>query len=104
MFLLALALATTPTAQVMGPGWRGQHLEVEGQVIALDGPCRQLAVTGQGIDGAAGRLWVCYDHVSPPDMGEHVRAAGTVTDTRMTRLGPRWRPVPLLWIHEEKQR
>lgn len=104
MLPLLLALATTPNAQVMGPGWRGHHLDVEGQVIALDGPCRQLAVTGQGIDGAAGRLWVCYDDVSAPELTEHVRASGVVSDTRMTRVGPWWRPVPLMWIHKEKQR
>lgn len=102
--MLALALATALNAQVMGPGWRGQHLRVEGQVIAWDGPCRQIAVTSQGIDGAGGRLWVCYDGVSPPDLLEHVHVSGTVSDTRMTRMGPRWRPVPLLWIHKDKHR
>jgi len=92
--LIAL-LQAAPGAQVMGPGWLGQHVDVRGQVIAVDGGCFQLAVERGGIDGAGGRLWACgRDPVPAINTETHVQ--GVVSDTRMTRMGPMWRPVPVV--------
>ena len=93
--LLSAALQATPGAQVMGPGWLGQHLDVRGTVIAVDGTCYQLAVERQGLPGAGGRLWAC-GRGSAPGLNTEAHVQGVVSDTRMTRMGPAWRPVPVI--------
>lgn len=95
---LALALQTAPGAQVMGPGWVGQHVDVRGPVIEVNGDCYQLAVARDGIEGAGGRLWACSKHGRVPDLGDVAHVRGTVTDTRMTRMGPRWMVVPVVQL------
>lgn len=93
---LLAALSVPPGAQVMGPGWIGQHIQATGTVIAEAGQCRQLAVDRQGIPGAGGRLWVCAKGL--PDMRARIRVSGEVTDTHMTRMGPWLRPVPVVYM------
>lgn len=94
---LALALQTPPGAQVMGPGWVGQHVDATGPVIAVADRCVEIAVDHQGIFGAGGRLWSCVRPHDPlPAMGSMLRVAGKVTDTRMTRIGSRWMVVPVV--------
>ncbi|BFI94988.1 MAG: hypothetical protein RSP_04980 [Rhodanobacter sp.] len=94
---LALALQTTPGAQVMGPGWVGQHVDATGPVIAVSDRCVEIAVERQGIFGAGGRVWACVRPHDPlPSMGSMLRVSGKVTDTRMTRMGPRWMVVPVV--------
>lgn len=95
---LAVALQTSPGAQVMGPGWVGQRVDVRGPVIAVDGACYQVAVERNGINGAGGRLWACSKNGRVPDLGVVAHVRGTVTDTRMTRMGPRWMVVPVVQL------
>lgn len=109
-FVLALGLPAAaqaqdpaPGAQMLGPQWLGQRVDVRGFVIAWDGACRQVAVEHDGIQGAGGRVWACYaDGMRVPDLGEDVRVRGVVSDTRMTRMGPRWRVVPVVQIHAKR--
>ena len=102
---LLLASALAPGAQMLGPQWLGQRVDVRGQVIAMvddpvHGACRQLAVERDGISGADGRLWACYpDNDTAPFINDQVRVRGVVSDTRMTRMGPYLRVVPLVQIH-----
>lgn len=92
-----------PHAQLLGPSWLGQHIDVRGFVIAWDGDCRQVAVERNGIEGAGGRVWACYaPGVSVPDLGDDVRVRGLVSDTRMTRMGPRWLVVPVVQIRAKR--
>lgn len=79
----------------MGPGWVGQSVDVRGTVIAVDGGCYQLAVERQGLQGAGGRLWACGS-APAPDLNTEAHVHGVVRDTRMTRMGPAWRPVPVV--------
>ena len=79
----------------MGPGWVGQRVDVHGTVIAVDGDCVELAVDRQGIPGAGGRLWACGS-APTPDLNTEAHVLGVVSDTRMTRMGPAWRPVPVV--------
>ena len=92
---LLVALQTSPGAQVMGPGWVGQSVDVRGTVIAVDGGCYQLAVEREGLPGAGGRLWACGSGPAP-DLNTEAHVRGVVRDTRMTRMGPAWRPVPVV--------
>jgi len=93
------AQAPAPGAQILGPQWLGQHIDVRGVVIAWDRNCRQVEVTRNGFVGAGGRVWACYaDGRRAPALGEQVRVRGAVSDTRMTRMGPRWRVVPVVRI------
>lgn len=93
--VLATLLQATPGVQLLGPSWVGQHVDARGQVIAVDGGCYQLAVERGGINGAGGRLWACGQGAVPLINSEtHVQ--GVVSDTRMTRMGPMWRPVPVV--------
>ncbi len=94
-FALLVALQTSPGAQVMGPGWVGQRVDVRGTVFAVDGDCAELAVDRQGIPGAGGRLWACGSGPAP-DLNSTAHVHGVVRDTRMTRMGPAWRPVPVV--------
>jgi hypothetical protein len=92
-----------PHAQLLGPSWLGHRIDVRGFVIAWDGPCRQVAVERDGIEGAGGRVWACYaPGASVPDLGDDVRVRGLVSDTRLTRMGPRWRVVPVVQIHAKR--
>lgn len=84
-----------PGAQVLGPAWRNQMLDVHGTVIAQAPGCRQVAVDRDGWPGGAGRVWWCGAH-SLPEMGQSVHVKGKVIDTRMTRMGPYWRVVPVV--------
>ena len=97
MFAVALlvALQVAPGAQVMGPSWLGQTVDVHGTVIAVDGDCYQVAVERQGIPGAGGRLWACGSGPTP-DLNSTAHVHGVVRDTRMTRMGPAWRPLPVV--------
>jgi hypothetical protein len=88
-------LQAAPGAQVMGPSWVDQRVDVRGQVIAVDGGCFQLAVDRAGIIGAGGRLWACGSGPTP-DLNTDAHVRGVVSDTRMTRVGPAWRPVPVV--------
>jgi hypothetical protein len=97
--LLLAALGTQSSAQVLGPRWNGHHVDVRSQVIAMDGDCRQIAVDANGISGSGGRLWACYrDYRKAPGLLETAHVKGEVTDTRMTRMGPRWRVVPVVHL------
>lgn len=88
-----------PGVQMLGPTWLGQRIDVRGSVIAWDGPCRQVAVERDGIEGAGGRVWACYEPgARVPNLGDAVRVQGQVSDTRLTRMGPRWRVVPVVQI------
>ncbi|KRE90814.1 hypothetical protein ASG87_01375 [Frateuria sp. Soil773] len=112
-FLFAAALATSltltvhaqepPGAQVLGPSWIGQQIDVRGFVIAWDGDCRQVAVERDGIEGAGGRVWACYGPgMRAPELSEEAHVRGVVSDTRMTRMGPRWRVVPVVQLHAKR--
>lgn len=79
--LIAL-LQTTPGAQLMGPIWVSQRVDVRGQVIAVDGGCFQLAVAQGG-----GRLWAC-GREPVPAINSEAHVQGVVSDTRMKRAGP----------------
>jgi len=93
------AQAPAPGAQTLGPQWLGQHVDVRGVVIAWDRNCRQIEVTRNGFVGVGGRVWACYANGHrAPALGEQVRVRGVVSDTRMTRMGSRWRVVPLVRI------
>lgn len=97
--LMASALAQgAPQGQVLGPGWVGHPIAAEGTVIAENGACRQIAVDQAGVPGAGGRLWGCWTtHPErAPDLGQRTHIRGTVTTTRLTRMGPFWRVVPLV--------
>lgn len=93
-FAISAAAAPPPGAQVMGPAWVGQRLDVAGRVLAVDGRCAEINVWRNGLPGA-GRVWLCTRHEAP-DLLAWVRVKGTVTGTRMTRVGPRWRPAPVV--------
>lgn len=97
MLALALlaALQVAPGAQLMGPGWVGQRVDVRGTVIAVDGGCYQVAVEREGLPGAGGRLWACGQGPAPV-LNSEAHVQGVVRDTRMTRVGPAWRPVPMV--------
>lgn len=98
--IVGLALATAasaappPGAQVMGPAWVGQRMDVAGRVIAIDDRCAEVNVWRNGLPGA-GRVWVCTRH-DAPNLLSWVHVKGTVTGTRMTRIGPRWWPAPVV--------
>jgi hypothetical protein len=89
---------TAPDGQVLGPAWVGTALTVRGTVIATQGLCRQIAVDDvRGIPGAGGRAWGCWSAPSvAPALGAVVQIQGQVTRTQMTRLGARWRVVPVI--------
>jgi hypothetical protein len=55
-------------------------------------------VERDGIEGAGGRVWACSAKGHVPDLGDVAHVRGTVTDTRMTRMGPRWRVVPVVQL------
>lgn len=96
---LVLAIQTSPNAQVVGPGWVGQYVDATGPVIAQADRCVEIAVERQGIEGAGGRLWACVRPHDPlPAMGANLHVTGNVTDTRMTRMGPRWMVVPVVQL------
>lgn len=89
--------AMPPGAQVLGPAWQGHRIAVTGTVIAFNGPCRQLAVDRDGWPGAGGRLWVCRPAGRAlPGLGQAMHVRGRVTGTRLTRMGPWWRVVPVV--------
>lgn len=100
--LLVLATASgsvlaqvTPGAQVLGPSWQGQAVDVQGTVIAENGSCRQIGVDRDGLSGVGGRLWGCWtDPARAPSLGQVTRIHGVVATTRLTRMGPAWRVVP----------
>jgi len=98
--IASLALATAagaappPGAQVMGPAWVGQRMDIAGRVIAINGRCAEVNVWRNGLPGA-GRVWFCT-RSEAPDLLSWARVKGTVTRTRMTRVGPRWWPVPVI--------
>jgi hypothetical protein len=85
-----------PHAQVMGPGWQGQWVDRQGEVIAENGPCRQIAVDrADGLPGVDGRLWGCWARADrAPDLGQLAHIRGRVATTRLTRMGPYLRVVP----------
>lgn len=89
--------APPPGAQMLGPQWRHQVIRATGTVIARNGRCSQLAVDRRGVPEAGGRVWVCYPKASQaPWMGQRVHVHGKVMDTRLTRMGPYWRVVPVV--------
>lgn len=93
--LAAFAAATPPPgAQVMGPAWVGQRLDVAGRVIAINGDCAEVNVWRDGLPGA-GRVWLC-GRKAPPDLNAWLRVRGVVSGTRMTRVGSRWWPAPVV--------
>lgn len=101
--LLLLALATTATAQtpVQGPSYIGQNLDVTGEVLTNTGspysgqPCVQLKVLPD-VRYSGGRVWVCSPHISQANLGEKLRVSGEVNATRLTKMGPARRVVPLI--------
>lgn len=95
--VLAAALQTAPGSQVLGSGWVGRHVDVRGQVIAIDGACYELAIERQSIPGAGGRLWAC-GKATTPQLNTMTHVAGVVRDTRMTRMGNVWRAVPVVGL------
>ena len=102
-FLLAsLALpvlgvaAPPPGAQVLGPAWQDQRLTVTGDVLAVEGNCVQINVTRHDLEGF-GRAWACWPSpAAVPALGARITVSGVVQSMRMTRMGPYWRPVPVL--------
>lgn len=94
VFAAASAATPPPGAQVMGPAWVGQRLDVAGRVIAIDGDCAEVNVWHNGLPGA-GRVWLCTGK-SAPDLMAWVHVRGKVSGTRMTRVGARWWPAPVV--------
>lgn len=86
--------APPPGAQIIGPAWVGQRLDVAGRVIATDGHCAEINVWRDGLPGA-GRVWLCGRGESP-DLLSWVHVRGTVTSTRMTWVGRRRWPAPVV--------
>lgn len=93
-FAASAVAATPPGAQVMGPSWVGQRLDVAGRVIAIDGHCAEINVWRDGMPGA-GRVWICSRR-DAPDLLSWMRVKGTVTGTRMTWVGARKWPAPVV--------
>lgn len=88
--------APPPGAQVLGPAWQGQRLTVTGDVLAVEGDCVQINVTRHGLEGF-GRAWACWPSpTTAPAPGTRITVSGVVQYMRMTRMGPYWRPVPVL--------
>jgi len=94
---LAMTAHAAPQGQVMGPAWNGEKVTLVGTVIAEDGPCRQIAVDADGWSGTNGRAWGCFENPAlAPALNTHTSFHGRVTTTRLTRMGPAWRVVPVL--------
>lgn len=102
LILLALAAPSTASETVQGPIWKNKNLTVLGEVIAhgvayQSKPCVMLRVIPNE-DHKGGRAWVCDEKISfsTYPIGSTWNCAGKVTDLRMTHVGPRRRPMPLM--------
>lgn len=103
---LLLTLATTSMAQtpVQGPAFTHpaqQNIDVVGEVLTNTGapykgiPCVQLKVLPD-VRYSGGRVWVCDSRVSDLKIGERLHIAGKANDTRITKMGPHRRVIPLV--------
>lgn len=101
---LLLALSNTSMAQtpVQGPAFTSTNIDVMGEVLTNTGapykgtPCVQLKVLPD-VRYSGGRVWVCDSRVSDLKIGERLHVAGKATDTRMTKMGPHRRVIPLIF-------
>lgn len=101
--LLLLALATAASAQtpVQGPSYVGEDISLIGEVLTNTGspykdkPCIQLKVLPD-VRYSGGRVWVCDERVSQMHIGEKLQVSGKANDTRLTKMGPHRRVVPLI--------
>lgn len=103
---LLLALATTSIAQtpVQGPAFTHpvqKNIDVVGEVLTNTGapykgtPCIQLRVL-LDVRYSGGRVWVCDRRVTDLKVGDRLHVAGKSSDTRMTKMGPNHRVIPLV--------
>ena len=101
--LLLLALATTATAQtpVQGPSYAGENVSVTGEVLTNTGspyrgqPCVQIKVLPD-VRYSGGRVWVCGSELTQFSIGDKLRVSGEVSGTRLTKMGPKRRVIPLI--------
>ncbi len=101
--LLLLALSATASAQtpVQGPLYVGKEVSITGEVLTNTGspykdkPCIQLKVLPD-VRYSGGRVWVCDERVSRMHIGEKLQVSGHASDTRLTKMGPHRRVVPLI--------
>lgn len=101
--LLLLALATTATAQtpVQGPSYVGENISVTGEALSNTGspyhgqPCVQIKVLPD-VRYSGGRVWVCGAELAQVNIGDKLRVSGEVNDTRLTKMGPNRRVIPLI--------
>lgn len=101
--LLLLALCANASAQtpVQGPSYLGEDISITGEVLTNTGspykdkPCIQLKVLPD-VRYSGGRVWVCDTRATQFHIGEKVQVNGTANDTRITKMGPHRRVVPLI--------
>lgn len=102
---LLVLLSTTVQAQtpLQGPSptQTGKLLDVAGEVIATTGsphqgkPCVQLKVLPD-VRYSGGRVWVCDPKLARVNIGDKIHVRGTASDTRLTKMGPNRRVIPLI--------
>lgn len=103
---LLLALSTTSIAQtpLQGPAFTHRtqnNIDVVGEVLTNTGapykgtPCVQLKVLPD-VRYSGGRVWVCDSRVRDLKIGERLHMIGQATDTRLTKMGPHRRVIPLV--------
>ena len=103
---LLLALSATAAAQtpLQGPRWVHPHpqaIDVQGEVLVSQGapykgrPCAQIRVLPD-LRYSGGRVWVCDAAVQQLSIHDRVRLKGVPSDTRLTRMGPHRRVIPVV--------
>lgn len=101
--LLLLALSASASAQtpVQGPSYVGEEINITGEILTNTGspykdkPCVQVKVLTD-VRYTGGRVWVCDANVTQFRIGDKIQVSGKATDTRLTKMGPHRRVVPLL--------
>lgn len=106
--ILALLLAGAVHAQeqravpedyLQGPGHLNESIERTGVILGFQ-PGRWLVLLDASAPGlgGGGRVWVLESSPArhPWTLNEPVRLSGQVVGTQMTRVGPAWRPVPVV--------
>lgn len=101
--LLLLALSTPAIAQqpVQGPSYKGEDISITGEVATNTGspykdkPCIQLKVLPD-VRYSGGRVWVCDTRVTQFRIGDKIQVSGHANDTRLTKMGPYRRVIPLI--------